>query len=466
MKITFHGAAQTVTGSRHLISLNGHRLLLDCGLYQGRRKETYERNLNFPFKPDKIDAVILSHAHIDHSGNLPNMVRQGYEGPIHATSATAHLSDIMLRDSGHIHESDAEFVNKKRARRGEPPIEPLYTIADAQHAAKYLVRQKYDQSFEPAPGVRATLVEAGHILGSAGVILELEEKRENVRLMFSGDIGRFDLPILRDPVLPPEDIDYLIMECTYGDRSHDTPDMAYEELQAIVTRTVNRGGKVIIPAFAVGRTQTLVYYLHRMIEHGDIPRVPMFVDSPLAINVTEIFRAHPECYDRKTLAFMEDDPHGSAFGFDLLSYTRSVEESKAINELDEPAVIISASGMAEVGRILHHLRNNIEDPCNTILISSWMAPHTLGRRLAEGEKRVKIFGEPHHVHAEVVSIDGLSSHAGKELLLEYASTAKGTLKGVFLVHGETRAAMALMETMTANGLTRVHHPEMGERVEL
>ena len=464
MNITFHGAAQTVTGSRHLISLNGHHLLLDCGLYQGRRKETYQRNLNFPFDPTDVDAVILSHAHIDHIGNLPNLVRQGYESPIHATYATTHLTDIMLRDSGHIQESDVEFLNKRRARRGKPPIEPLYTKEDAKQVAQYLVRQDYKYSFEPVPGVVATLVDAGHILGSAGVILELEEHGRRVRLMFSGDIGRLDLPILRDPVLP-EDVDYLIMECTYGDRSHDPPDQAYEALQEVITRTVDREGKVIIPAFAVGRTQTLVYYLHQMIEKGDIPRIPVFVDSPLAINVTDIFRAHPECYDQEMLVFMQEQ-YGSAFGFDLLSYTRSVQESKAINMLDGPAVIISASGMAEVGRILHHLRNNIGDSRNTILITSWMAPHTLGRRLSEGQKRVKIFGEKHKVRAEVACINGLSAHGGQDYLLTYALATRNRVQQIFLVHGEPRAAMALTEKLAEVGLAQVHYPAIGDQVEI
>lgn len=465
MKISFHGAAQTVTGSRHMISVNGHNLLLDCGLYQGRRKETYQRNINFPFEPSLVDAVILSHAHIDHCGNLPNMVKQGYNGPIHCTRATAHLTDIMTRDSGHIQESDAEFVNKRRARSGEPPVEPLYTVQDAQQAAKYLVHQDYKKPFEPVPGVVATLVEAGHILGSAAIVLELDERGRKVRLMFSGDIGRPELPIMRDPELP-DGVDYLIMECTYGDRSHDPPGQAYVDLQAVVTRTVERGGKVIIPAFAVGRTQTLVYYLHQMIEHGDIPRIPVFVDSPLAINVTDIFRAHPECFDEEALAFMEADPHGSAFGFDLLTYTRSVEESKAINEMKGPVVIISASGMAEVGRILHHLRNNIGDSRNTVLITSWMAPHTLGRRLLEGRKKIKIFGEEHRVRAEVTSINGLSAHGGQEFLVEYALASQDRLQHVFLVHGEPGPAQALSEKLADAGFAQVDYPKMGEQVEI
>ncbi|MES0343464.1 MAG: MBL fold metallo-hydrolase [Anaerolineales bacterium] len=465
MNITFHGAAQTVTGSRHLLSLNDHQLLLDCGLFQGRRKDTYSRNLNFPFDVTALDAAILSHAHIDHSGNLPNLVKQGYPGSINATSATAHLAGVMLRDSGHIQESDVKFVNKRRAKRGEAPIEPLYTIADAATAAEQFVQRDYDAQFEAVPGAIATLVEAGHILGSAGVILDLEENGRKVRLMFSGDIGRADLPIVRDPVLP-KDVDYLIMESTYGDRSHDSSGQAYDELQAVLSRTIERGGKIIIPSFAVGRTQTLVYYLHQMIDRHEIPRIKVFVDSPLAVNVTDIFRDHPECFDEEATNFMLADPHGSALGFDLLTYTRSVDESKAINFIDDPVIIISASGMAETGRILHHLRNNIEDERNTVLITSWMAPHTLGRRLSEGKKRIKIFGEEHKVRAEVASINGLSAHADQPLLIEYALASKDTLKGVFLVHGEEGPAQALMAKLKQAGLQNVHYPELGESVDI
>jgi metallo-beta-lactamase family protein len=465
MKITFHGAAQTVTGSRHLLEINGHQLLLDCGLYQGRRKDFYKRNLEFPFDVHDVNSVILSHAHIDHSGNLPNLVRQGYEGPIMSTNATVHLTDIMTRDSGHIQESDAEFVNRKRAKKGEPPIEPLYTVEDAVRAAQQLVHQGYDTPFEPVPGVTATLVEAGHILGSAAVILELEERGRQVRLMFSGDIGRPLMPIVRDPVLP-QGVDYLILESTYGDDEHDSPVRAYDSLQDVISRTVNRGGKVICPAFAVGRTQTLVYYIHQMMDEGDIPMVPVFVDSPLAVNVTDIFRDHPECFDAEATAFLHEDPHGAALGFDHLTYTRSVEESKAINDIDGPTIIISASGMAEVGRILHHLRNNVHDERNTVLITSWMAPHTLGRRLAEGVKDIKIFGESHQVKSEVASISGLSAHADQPFLVEYGAASKDTLKGVFLVHGEPDAASTLTQKLNEVGVDPVHYPEMGEEVEL
>lgn len=464
MKIRFHGAAQTVTGSQHLLEVNGSRLLLECGLFQGRRSETYERNRNHPFNPAKIDAVILSHAHIDHSGNLPHLVKHDFKGPIFATRATADLADIMLRDSGHIQEADAIFVNKKRAKRGEPPIEPLYTIEDAERVAGHFRPQEYDQTFEAAPGVTARFVEAGHILGSAGVAIDIEENGRKVRLWFSGDIGRRKLPLLRDPVLP-DVADTLIMESTYGDKPHRDPEAAFVEFRDVVDRTVQRGGKVIVPAFAVGRTQELVYCLQQMMRSGDVPKIPVYVDSPLAVNASDIFRKHPEVFDKETKEFVMQGKH-PALDFDQLTYTRSVEESKALNERKDPMVIISASGMAEAGRILHHLRNNIEDPKNTVCIVSWQAPYTLGRRLAEREKRIKIFGEAYTRRAEVATIGGLSAHAGQDLLVEYALAVKDQVKNVFLVHGEEKPAMVLKEKLAEKGLSQVHYPELHSSVEI
>ena len=464
MKITFHGAARTVTGSQHLLEINGHKLLLECGLYQGRRKESYERNLNFPFIPREVHSVILSHAHIDHSGNLPNLVEQGFRGPIYATDATAHLSNVMLLDSGHIQEADADFINRKLRKRGDPKIEPLYTMEDAARVAQYFHPLSYEQTFEPVPGVQAQLFEAGHILGSAGTLLETEEKGQRLRVWFSGDIGRRDLPLLQDPVLPPP-VDYLIMECTYGDKLHEDPQAAYTELRQAVSRTVERGGKVIVPAFAVGRTQELVYNLHQMMQAGEIPRLPVYVDSPLAVKATDIFRSHPECFDQETHDFIKNNDSKAALKFDQLVYTRSVEESKSLNERKDPMIIISASGMAEAGRILHHLKNNIGDPRNTVLIVSWQAPHTLGRRLADRDKEVSIFGERYQRRAEVVTIGGFSAHAGQSLLAEYArSAARENLQGLFLIHGEQKAADALREKLS--GIKRVHYPERGTSVEI
>ncbi len=464
MRINFHGAAHTVTGSQHLLEINGHRLLLDCGLYQGRRSETYERNLNFAYDPRQVDAVILSHAHIDHCGNLPNLVRQGYDGPIYAVPATVDLATIMMADSGHIQESDAAYVNKKRLRRGETPIKPLYTQADAQNAANLFRGIDYGQAFEPVPGVIARFIEAGHILGSAAISLEVEEKGRKIRFWFSGDIGRYNLPLLRDPILP-ESVDYLLMECTYGDKPHNDPSSASEEFQEIVSRTIKRGGKVIIPAFAVGRTQELVYHLNIMMFAKDVPPVPVFVDSPLAVNASTVFTKHPECFDAETRWFVQQARH-PALDFKMLTYVRSVEESKALNQRKDPMIIISASGMAETGRILHHLKNNVENPLNTVCIVSWQAPHTLGRRLADREKQIKIFGEPYTVKAEIATIGGLSGHAGQDLLTKYAADVRDTVKKVFLVHGEEKPAAALTEKLRERNMRDVYYPELHSTTEL
>ena len=408
--------------------------------------------------------MILSHAHIDHAGNLPNLVKNGYEGPIYATRSTVDLASIMIADSGRIQESDAAWVNKKRLKRGELPIEPLYTEMDARHAADQFRGVDYDQPFEPVPGVVARFVEAGHILGSAAISLEIEEKGRKIRFWFSGDIGRYKLPLLRDPVLP-ENVDYLLMESTYGDKPHDDPAKAFDEFQEVVARTIQRGGKVIVPAFAVGRTQELVYNLNiMMFEHG-VPLVPVFVDSPLAVNASNIFRKHPECFDDETRWFVEQARH-PALDFKALTYVQSVEESKALNLRKDPMVIISASGMAETGRILHHLRNNIEDPKNTVCIVSWQAPHTLGRRLADREKQIKIFGEPYTVRAEIATIGGLSGHAGQDLLVKYATNVRSTVKKVFLVHGEEKPAMMLTEKLKEQDMHEVYYPELHSSAEI
>lgn len=468
MKVTFHGAAQTVTGSRHLLSINGSNILLDCGLYQGRRKEAEQRNRELPFSVRDLDAVILSHAHIDHSGNLPNLIKNGYTGPIFATSATAHLSNIMLLDSAHIQELDAQYVNKKMLKRGGTPVEPIYTIEDAAEVAQFMQVKDYSESFEVVPGVTGRFLDAGHILGSAAVSLDIEEasafNRKKLRLWFSGDIGRRDLPLIRDPVLP-EQADVMIMECTYGDKAHEDPELAVAELREVVNRTVQRRGKVIIPSFAVGRTQDLVYNLHVLMDTGEIPVVPVIVDSPLAVNASDIYKAHPECFDEETRDFIAKDKHRAILGFDNLTFTRSVEQSKALNDRKDSMIIISASGMAENGRILHHLKNNIEDSRNTVLIVSWQAPHTLGRRLADREPRVNIFGESYERRAEVATIGGLSAHGGQPFLVEYARATQGSLERVFLVHGEEKPAAMLTEKLGEVGIKNVTYPEMHQTVE-
>jgi metallo-beta-lactamase family protein len=465
MKLAFHGAAQTVTGSRHLLSLNGHRLLLDCGLFQGPRKETSERNLTFGFDVPAVDAVVLSHAHLDHCGNLPSLVRQGYAGPIHATPATGHISQLLLRDAAHIQESDAAYLNRKADRRGQAPVVPLYRMADAEAASDRFASHGYRESFEPVPGARVSLVDAGHILGSAGVVLDLEEKGTKRRLMFSGDIGRPGLPLLRDPVLP-EDVDVLLMECTYGDHNHGSIEEAYAEALDVFRRAAERGGKVVVPAFAVGRTQAIVYALHQMFDRGDLPRMPVFVDSPLAANVTDVFRAFPDDFDDETRQFLRQDPHGTAFGFDLLRYTRDVEESKAINDMRGPLIVIAGSGMAESGRVLHHLKHTIGDPRNAVLLTSWMAPHTLGRRLLERQPSVRIYGDRYDVRAEVVALSGLSAHAGRDFLLTYAGAVRGRARRIVLVHGEAEPAAALREGLLQLGFDDVIYPARGDTLDL
>lgn len=469
MKITFHGAARTVTGSQHLIEVNGHQILLDCGLYQGRRAEAFTRNRELPFEASRVDTVVLSHAHIDHSGNLPNLVKSGFAGDIFATYATRDLCGAMLLDSAHIQESDSEFVNKKRLRNGEVPIEPIYTQADATKALNYFHSIAYDRPTKLMPGVTLTFLDAGHMLGSAIVVLNIEDREENrdITLVFSGDLGQPGLPILRDPT-PVERADVLIMESTYGDKLHDSYKESEKELQRIVVETYQRGGKLIIPSFAVGRTQEIVYALHQLWVARKIPNLPIFVDSPLAVNVTEIFSNHPEAYDAETREFISGNQSSKdPFGFKTLTYTRSVEESKELNFLREPAIIISASGMAESGRILHHLRNNVEDPRNTVLIAGYQAENTLGRRIEEKQPEVKIFGETFKLRAHVERISGFSAHADRNALLNWAGAIRKKPLRTFLVHGEIGPQTSLGEALkTQIGFERVDIPDLHQRFDI
>ena len=464
MKIHFNGAAQTVTGSQYLIELNGKKLLLECGLFQGKRQDSYEKNRKFRFQPSELDAVILSHAHIDHSGNLPNLIKNGYNGPIYTTPATARLADVMLRDSGHIQEQDAKFVSKKNAKRGEPPVEPLYTLEDASQVMDHFEPMKYKESFEPIDGVHASLVDAGHILGAASVILDIKENGRSYRFWFSGDIGRDNLPLLQDPNLPVKP-DYLMMECTYGDKVRPGPEAAAEEFGKHVKTAIAKGGKVIVPAFSVGRTQELVYDLNRLITAGELPRIPVYVDSPLSVQATEVFQKYPEYFDEETRQFVIEGKH-PALKFDGLTYIQSVDESKALNDRKGPMVIISASGMAENGRIRHHLANNISDNRNTILIVSWQAPETLGRRLADKNKSVRIFGEEYSVKANVVTINGFSAHADQNMLMRYVKAGKDTLKKIILVHGENRSAQPFKEKLAEAGFKDVEYPLLGDVIEI
>ncbi len=467
MEISFLGAARTVTGSRHLITVDGHTILLDCGLYQGSQQEAKELNAKFDFDPTKLDAVILSHAHIDHSGNLPNLIKQGYQGPIYTTPVTAYLADLLMRDSGKIQEIEAEEAPEEgeAVDEGEEP-EPLYTQEEAAAVSKYFMPTFYDTPFEVVPGVTATLINAGHILGSAAIRLDVEEKNgKKHKLWYSGDIGRRNLPLIRDPILP-SDVDNLIMESTYGDSDHGDPLVAYGELQEMLARTIKRGGRVIIPAFAVGRTQEIVYDIHQMFERGEVPRVPVYVDSPLATEASKIFTEHPEYFDDETRNFLRETGSLAALGFDNLTYIESSRESRQLNNKDEPMIILSTSGMMETGRILHHVRFAIEDPRNTILLVSYQAPHTLGRALAEGAKDVEIMGHTYHRKADVCVISGLSAHAGQSFLVEYAKAVKDQVKKVFLVHGEDKPAEALQEKLKQAGIKKVYYPYLHQSMTL
>jgi metallo-beta-lactamase family protein len=436
MKLTFHGAAGGVTGSQHELESGGALVLLDCGMFQGRRKEAEEKNREMPVPTRSVDAVVLSHAHIDHSGRLPLLVRQGFQGPIYATPATIDLCASMLRDTAHIAESDAAFVN--RHHPDEDLAEPLFTVADADATMPLFRPVPYRTPTKIAGDLTMESYDAGHILGSSSIVLT----DGKTRLAFSGDVGRPGLPIIRDPEpLPP--VDYLIMESTYGSRRHPQQGEALTRLEDVVKRTIGRGGRLIIPAFAVGRTQQIVLLLHQLINEGRIPAVPMFVDSPLAVDVTKAFRAHPECFDEETAKYLTEgeDP----FGFRRLSYVREAEESKKLNDLRGPLIVISPSGMCEAGRILHHLRHNIGDAKNTVLMTGYQAENTLGRKLKNGIKSVRIFGMPVEVRAEIQCLDELSGHADAGELNTWMKPMAPTLKRVFLVHGEPEESGPLAE---------------------
>ncbi len=443
MKLTFWGAAQVVTGSMHQLTVEGKCYLLDCGQFQGRRKEAENRNRNFPFPCSEVAAVLLSHAHIDHSGNLPLLVHNGFHGPIYASPGTADLCVPMLTDSATLQEKDAEFLNKRSLRRKsldvkvanhEPAVEPLYTVEDAEGTFPLFRPTPMHSPTDIGPGLRYQSFEAGHMLGSTSMLLDLESGGRKVRLGFTGDLGRSGLPIIRDPEsLPP--VDYLIMESTYGDRVHEPIQSVAAKLAEIVKRTYQRGGKMIVPAFAVGRTQQLVLLLHELINANEIPAFPIFVDSPLAVNVTEVFRKHPELFDLEASKFLTN--HEDPFGFHRLTYVRDVNQSKALNDLHGPFMIISASGMCEGGRILHHLKNNIGDPRNTVLLTGYQAENTLGRKIEQEQQDVPIFGELMRLRAEVQKLDALSGHADREEMLAWMKPIAPGLKKVFLVHGET-----------------------------
>jgi metallo-beta-lactamase family protein len=459
VRLAFFGAARSVTGSMHALEVGGVTVLLECGLFQGRRAEAAERNRRFPFPPREIAAVLLSHAHIDHSGNLPGLVRAGFRGTIHATEATVDLAEVMLRDSGHIQESDAEFL---RRTRGEH-VEPLYKVEDVERTLPRFAGRPYGAWFPVAPGVRARFHDAGHILGSASVEVEASEPPRSVRIVFTGDLGRRGLPILRDPSpLPAADV--FLTESTYGDRLHPPlPDLE-RDLAEILSGCARGGGKIVVPAFSVGRTQNLLYVLHRLYERGEVPRIPIYVDSPLSTRATRVVASHPEVFDAEARAVLGSS--GSPFYFREVHYLESTEESKQLNDAPGPMLILSASGMCETGRILHHLRHALPDPRNLVLIVGFQAEHTLGRRLLKGASFARVLGSDVPVRARVVSMEGWSAHADRdELLAALAPRASGA-QVAFVVHGEEGSALALAGGLRDAGFRRVEVPSRGEAFPL
>ncbi len=459
-KLTFWGAAGQVTGSMHLLEAAGARILLDAGLFQGHRAEAAALNANLPFDPRRIDAIVVSHAHMDHIGRLPLLVRHGYHGPIYATPATRDLCAVMLPDAAQIQESDARFL-AKRGKKG-PEAEPLYNLADAIAVQDLIVGLPYRRIHYLRKNLAFEYTDAGHILGSASVDLRLTEAG-NQRIVFSGDIGRWGMPIIRDPDPPTGPVDTLIVESTYGNRDHESVSGAEQHLGEVVRRVAARGGKVLIPGFALGRIQEIVYALHQLYLAKQIPQVPVYVDSPLAVDTTTVFRMHPEVFDRGEQMLVNFD---AIFDFPLLRYVKAVEDSRRLNTLVGPAVIVAASGMVESGRILHHLANHIGNPKNCVLFVGFQGEHTLGRRIQEGAKQVKIYGESYEARAEVETINGYSAHADRGELRKWVKTLGGPVRRAFVVHGEPEAALAMAEILKQEGVGEVVVPRMGESFEL
>lgn len=446
MKITSYGAAEEVTGTKHLIEVNGHRILFDCGMFQGKRQEADTKNRHWPFDPRSLDALVLSHAHIDHSGTLPVLGRRGYEGPIYTTSATEELCGIMLKDSAKIQERDAEWLSQKNRSF----VAPLYDEIDVEAIMRQFKCFAYGYRFEVLPDVYVTLQDAGHVLGSAMVCMDFKENGQERRLVFTGDLGRKSMPILNDPWVP-EDADIVMMESTYGDRDHEPMQAMESKLADIVKTTSARGGKIIIPSFALERAQEIIYALKNLELKGAIPDVPVYVDSPMTVNITEVFRDHQECFDDEIRRLMREA--GDPFRLRHIEYITNLDDSIRLNTMKGPAIIISAAGMCEHGRILHHLRNNCEDAKNTILIVGFQAKNTLGRRIVERQPEIKIFGVPRKLNAEVRIMNGFSAHAGRSELLEFGKRFNRPNQRVLLVHGEQTALDALRTGLQAEGVS-------------
>lgn len=466
MQVTFHGAARKVTGSRHLITTDsGKKILLDCGLFQGEGKETDTLNRHLGFDPSSVDILILSHAHADHAGNIPYLYRQGFNGIIYCTYATFDLCSVMLLDSAHIQEHDLEYVNKRRRKKHQQPLEALYTADDVTECLKKFEPVAYNQWTTIAEGVEFLYTDSGHILGSAGVSLKVTENGKTTKLFFSGDIGRYGDLILHDPQPFPQP-DYIICESTYGDRLHeDSVDAAKRLLETLIDTCVNRRGKLIIPAFSLGRTQEVIYTLDRLHTLGKVPDVKIYIDSPLAVNVTSIMRKHKEAFNPELQEYMKKDP--DPFSYDKVTFITDVDDSKALNESDEPCVIISASGMIEAGRVKHHVKNNIGNSRNTILIVGYCPPESLGGRLMNGDQFVKIFGKEYEVHAHVEVISSYSAHADYREMLKYLSSIDAAqVRKLILVHGVIQSQEAFRERLLAAGFKDVMIPSQGDTIEL
>ena len=466
--LTSYGAAEEVTGSKHLLATDQVKVLVDCGLFQGHREEAYQKNKTMPFSPYTLAACVNTHAHLDHCGTYPLLVKEGFSGDVLATPATRDICNLVLMDSAHIQAYDARFLHKEQKRRPQSwrkVYPPLYDERDVEAAMAQFVTVAYEHPFPLAPGITATLFDAGHILGSAQARLEVQNGGRSVAVGFTGDLGRRNRPILKDPrTLPP--VDYLVCESTYGDRLHDPMDRTEEELAEVVRETAAKGGRVIIPAFAIERTQELVYILHRLHDQGRIPSVPVFVDSPMAVSATAIFRTHSECFDKETVREFLDRGEGP-FTFDALQYVTDAEASKKLNDLRVPCIIIATSGMCEAGRILHHLVHGVDDPRNTILVVGFMAANTLGRALADKRPEVRIFGQRHPVRARVKILNAFSAHADYREIGDYVKGLDADrLKAVFLVHGEPSAQSNLRSHLLSLGVPKVEILKGGEPVWL
>jgi metallo-beta-lactamase family protein len=460
LRLTFLGAAMTVTGSSYLLETGELKILIDCGMFQGSKRMEELNRRPFLYNPSDITCVILTHAHIDHSGLLPKLVREGFRGPIYATKATSELCMIMLPDSAHIQEFDAEIANRKGQRAGKRSVEPIYTVDDAQASLNHFVSSQYDADINLPGDVRIRFQDAGHILGSSIVELWVTEQGKTTKIVFSGDLGQPGQPIIKDPT-PIHEADFVITESTYGNRNHENYDNRMSVLADIINTTVSRGGNVIIPAFAVGRTQMLLYYFHQLFKQGLIPEVPVIIDSPLAISATDIFRKNPQDYDDEAyhLALNEQD---SPLSMPQLAFTRTADESKALNQLDRPVIIISASGMADAGRIQHHLKHNLWRANSSVLFVGYQAQGSLGRRLVEGAKKVKILGEEVTVKAQIFNLEGFSAHADQSQLLNWIGSFTVKPRNVFIVHGEQDASTTFAQLLQERCGIEAYIPRYGD----